>query len=206
MNNIDLEFSNEPIERAKTIPSDWYTSQDFFQKEINKIFNANWVFATHKNQLELTGEIRVKIGSEPVIIILNENQEIKAFYDVCKHRGGPLCLRKGTKSVLQCQYHGWTYTSDGHLRGVPEFDRVELFDKKDFGLTPIEIYEFMGLIFVNLNSSESRNDIQIIADEVIKDIAPIDFSTYRFHKRVSYPINCNWKIYIDNFLEGYHSK
>ena len=204
MNSIDLDFSNEPIERAKTIPSHWYTSPEFYQNEIKKIFNSNWVFATHKNQLEQTSEIRVKVGTEPIIIILNENQEIKAFYDVCKHRGGPLCIRIGTKSVLQCQYHGWTYTSDGHLRGVPEFDRVELFDKKDFGLTANETFEFMGLIFVNLNSVDSGNNIQAIKSEVIADISPIDFSTYQFQKRISYPINCNWKIYIDNYLEGYH--
>lgn len=198
------ELSIKPIEVSQTIPSYWYTEPSVLEFEFDSIFYTQWIYVGHRNQLLKNGnQLNIKIGNEPVLIIENDLGELKAFYNVCKHRGGPLCLRKGSKSVIQCQYHGWTYTSDGHLRGVPEFDRVELFDKKDFGLTPISVAEFQGLIFVSLAENPSKSFREFSA-EIANDIAPIDLSKFSFIERVSYPVKCNWKIYIDNYLEGYH--
>ena len=127
---------------------------------------------------------------------------IRAFYNVCKHRGGPLSVKHGTRSVLQCQYHGWTYKSDGSLRGVPHFNHVELFDKKDFGLTPIRLSIWHGLIFVNL--SDEAPELTQILDGITERIHPIDLQNLQYHTRTIDLINCNWKVYVDNFLEGYH--
>ena len=104
--------------------------------------------------------------------------------------------------MLQCQYHGWTYKSDGSLRGVPHFNHVELFDKKDFGLTPIRLSIWQGLIFVNLN--DRAPELSQILDGIAERIHPIDLKNMQYHTRTVDIINCNWKVYVDNFLEGYH--
>jgi choline monooxygenase len=128
--------------------------------------------------------------------------DIRAFYNVCKHRGGPLSVKCGTKSVIQCQYHGWTYKTDGSLRGVPHFNHVELFDKKDFGLKPIPVHIWEGLIFVSL--SENPRPFDQIVDGIANRIAPIVIADMKFHTRTIDIIDCNWKVYVDNYLEGYH--
>lgn len=203
MNSFDSP--SEPIEQAKTIPSTWYYDSSVFEHEKRTIFEHNWIFVAHKNRItQSSGFLKTMIGDEPILVIEQESGVIKTFIDVCKHRGGPLCLRKGSRSMLQCQYHGWTYTSDGKLRGVPEFDKVELFNKQDFGLTEIETVLFSDLVFVRLKQTENSNDIQKTLTEIQREIHPIQVENYTFHSRVTYAVACNWKIYIDNYLEGYH--
>lgn len=133
---------------------------------------------------------------------LSTQPDIRAFYNVCKHRGGPLSVKCGTKSVIQCQYHGWTYKTDGSLRGVPHFNHVELFDKKDFGLQPIPVHIWEGLIFVSL--SENPHPFGEIVDGIASRIAPMALAPMKFHTRTIDIIDCNWKVYVDNYLEGYH--
>lgn len=104
--------------------------------------------------------------------------------------------------MLQCQYHGWTYLLDGSLRGVPEFDRVELFDKKDYGLVPVQIDIWEDMIFINL--SENPMPVASTFEGIPERIAPISLRSKKFYKRVTYDVKCNWKVYVDNYLEGYH--
>lgn len=192
-----------PIERAFTIPANWYFSSELYQLEQLQLFSGNWIYVGHRNQLKKTSSLTLQIGKEPIIVFENKSGEIKAFINVCRHRGGPLCLRRGSKDVLQCQYHGWTYTSEGDLRGVPEFDRVELFDKSDFKLVELDVFEWSGLLFIR-TQSDTFNDIKQTCAHIQSEIGSIDLSRFEFSERVSYPIHCNWKVYIDNYLEGYH--
>ncbi len=199
----DLDI--QAIERAFTIPSKWYVDEAFFKWEKQHVFSSNWVYATHRNQLKKNnGSLSLQVGTEPVLIFEHKSGAIKAFINVCRHRGGPLCLRKGSKDVLQCQYHGWTYTSEGELRGVPEFDRVELFDKSDFKLIELPVFEFQGLIFVKASTGSCFNNIHQTFSQIAEDLGNLSVSHFEFSERVSYPIACNWKVYIDNYLEGYH--
>ena len=207
INPIDLEVI--PIERSDTIPSAWYHDPQMLLIENAAVFSKEWQLVGHVNQLREPGSsICLTIADNPVIVIHDgtSNHEstphIRAFYNVCKHRGGPLSVKHGTRSVLQCQYHGWTYKSDGSLRGVPHFNHVELFDKKDFGLTPIRLSIWQGLIFVNLN--EKSPELSQVLDGIEQRIHPIDLQNMQYHTRTIDVINCNWKVYVDNFLEGYH--
>jgi choline monooxygenase len=199
----DLEI--QAIERASTIPAYWYYNHELFEWEKQQIFSRNWIYATHRSQLKKSnGSTHLFVGNEPIIIFEHKSGSVKAFINVCRHRGGPLCLRKGSKDVLQCQYHGWTYTSEGELRGVPEFDRVELFNKSDFTLIELPVFEFQGLVFVNIKSNNSFNAIQTTCLDIEHDLGSLQLSHFEFSERVSYPLACNWKVYIDNYLEGYH--
>lgn len=196
----DLEIA--PIERSQTIPSATYTHPEFVFIDQAAVFKNEWQLVGHQSQLVEPGSsICTTIAGNPIIVIKN-GDSIQAFYNVCKHRGGPLAVKHGTRSVLQCQYHGWTYKTDGSLRGVPHFNHVELFDKKDFGLMPVHTHLWEGLIFVNL--ADHPVSFATITEGIVKRIAPINLGEMQYHTRTIDLIKCNWKVYVDNFLEGYH--
>lgn len=196
------ELSVLPVEKSQTIPSTWYTNEKMLPFENDFIFSKTWQFAGHISQLQNQGDLIIsEIAGNPVLIINNEN-ELTAFYNVCKHRGGPLAMENCNIKIFQCKYHGWTYKLDGSLRGVPKFDRVELFDKKDFGLTKINLAVWEGLIFINLD--ENPEPINKFVDGIAERIKPHSLVNKKFYKRISYEVNCNWKVYADNYLEGYH--
>lgn len=197
----DLEI--QPLERSETIPSSWYTKREILELEHEHIFRKTWQFVGRRSELTDQGShIIATVGKEPIIVVRGKDDVIRAFYNVCRHRGGPLATETGCSSMLQCKYHGWTYQLDGMLRGVPDFDRVELFDKKDYGLVPVLLDEWEGLLFVALE--QPGISLEEMLSGVGERIRSIDLRSLKFYKRVSYEINCNWKVYVDNYLEGYH--
>lgn len=194
----------EPLERAETIPSRWYTAPPFFEIDRRVLIDASWQFAGHVSQLAAPGDyLNVLVGSEPVVVVRGDDGRLRAFFNVCRHRGGPLVTdRCGHTTMLQCKYHGWTYRLDGSLRGVPRFNRVDLFEKRDYGLVEIEVQVWEGLIFVRLRTGE--HSVEHLLAGIRERIAPIDLSAMQFYRHVPYEVRCNWKVYVDNYLEGYH--
>jgi choline monooxygenase len=198
-------LTTQPIERAFTAPSSWYTSQAFHDFDQDAIVANSWQYVGHVAQLQNVGDhIVASIAGNPVIAVRGKDDVIRGFYNVCRHRAGPLALENGCseRGMLQCKYHGWTYTLEGMLRGVPHWDRVDLFDKKDYGLVPVSLEVWQGLIFINL--SDASTPLEDTVAGIAERIAPIDLSTLEFYKRIVYPVKCNWKAYVDNYLEGYH--
>jgi choline monooxygenase len=197
------ELMVQPIEQAETLPSSWYTDPRQLWIENKAIFSREWQLVGHESQLFEAGQsICLTIAGNPILIFRDEQGQLRAFYNVCKHRGGPLGVKQGARSMLQCQYHGWTYRSDGSLRGVPHFNQVELFDKKDFGLRPVRVELWQGLVFVNLDDGAAALSVKMAG--ISERIAPIDVTGMRYHTRTVDLIQCNWKVYADNYLEGYH--
>lgn len=196
------DLIEKPIEIGETLPSALYTRPESQEVERLAIFRRQWQLVGHLSRLEASGgSITLEIAGNPIIVV-KDGESVRGFYNVCRHRGGPLCIKKGTRSMLMCEYHGWTYTMQGMLRGVPQFDRVELFDKKDFGLTPVRTEVWNSLIFVTLDGQ--ARPVADVLEGISQRISPIRIEEMRFHSRVSYDIACNWKVYVDNFLEGYH--
>lgn len=192
-----------PIEQAVTIPSAWYTNSGMQKIEREAIFSREWQLAGHISEIPNPGDSLCKtVAGNPILIVRDDTGQIRTFFNVCKHRGGPIAVKKGAKSVLQCQYHGWTYLMDGSLRGVPQWDRVDLFDKKDFGLTPVHSEIWQGLIFINID--ENPHPFSKVVEGINDRITPITLEDFQFHSKFSYSIECNWKVYADNYLEGYH--
>ncbi len=193
-----------PIERAWTIPADWFTEDIFFELDRQAIISRSWQYIGAAEQVREPGQyLSAEVAGNPVVVVRDKKGILRGFYNVCRHRGGPLVTEaSGCANALQCKYHGWTYWLDGMLRGVPEFDRVELFDKKDYGLIPLKVCEWHGLIFLSLD--EHIADIEEFFSGIPERIAPTELSSMRFHQRVVYDIACNWKVYVDNYLEGYH--
>lgn len=198
----DLEV--EPISRAETIPSAWYTDPSFYDLELEAVFRRTWQLVGPSAPVAEPGCYTVaEVAENPIIIVRDHDGVLRAFYNVCRHRGGPLATEDGCGSVLKCRYHGWTYRLDGTLRGVPAFDRVELFDKSEYGLQGLAVREWHGLVFVNLGS-EDAGTLEAVWQEVDRRIEPYDLDAKQFYRRVEYDMGCNWKVYQDNYLEGYH--
>lgn len=193
-----------PIERAETIPSAWYTERAFWERDVQHVISPSWQFVGHEAELPHPGDyLRAEIAGQPLVLVRDRSGELRAFYNVCKHRGGPLVTQdRGNLRMLQCQYHGWTYQLDGALRGVPKMDRCELFDRSAFALSPIALAQWQGLVFVAIDPPQNTLDVHLggIADR----IAPQSPSRLRPHSRIWYDVACNWKVYVDNYLEGYH--
>jgi choline monooxygenase len=193
----------EPLERAETIPSSWYTDPEIYDLEKECVFAKTWQGVGHLGQVQRPGDFFLaNIVGNPIIVVRGKDEQLRAFYNVCRHRGGPLAMKEGNGAVLQCQYHGWTYSLDGSLRGVPHFDRVELFDRKDFGLMSVDVDSWEGLVFVRLTTTEVP--LSTYFEGIVERIAPIRLQSKTFSRRVEYRLNCNWKVYMDNYLEGYH--
>jgi choline monooxygenase len=198
-------LTTQAIERAFTAPSSWYTAPGFHDFDREAVMAAHWQYVGHEAQVKNVGDhIVAHVAGEPLIVVRGKDMVLRAFYNVCRHRAGPLALENGNceRGVLQCKYHGWTYTLEGSLRGVPHWDRVDLFDKKDYGLTPINLETWQGLLFVNL--SPAPRPLEDTVAGIAERIAPLDMTNLSFSRRVIYPVKCNWKAYVDNYLEGYH--
>ena len=185
-----------------TIPSKWYYEDEFLDQEKSEIFLKEWQLVGSHSQIKNPGDVLVaEIANNPIIVSRQKDNTLKGFYNVCQHRGGPLAYENCSLSKLQCKYHGWVYDLNGSLKSARGFKSSEL-NINDYNLTPVKIAEWMGQVFVNLSSNPVDLGSQI--DEIRTLVSPIDFSNYTFKFRESYEINCNWKVYMDNFLEGFH--
>jgi len=181
-----------PIERSETIPSRWYTDSKFHEVDNEFIFARSWQNVGHVGQVQNAGDFFIAtVAQNPIIVVRDKDGELRAFYNVCCHRGGPLATRNGRANALQCQYHGWTYLLDGSLRGVPRFDRAELFDKKDYGLISVAVDIWEGLVFVYL--AKEHLSLQKIFEGIAERISPIKLSAMKFHRRLTYEVNCKGK-------------
>lgn len=200
---VDPKYlENSRIENSYTIPSEWYYKDEIFNLEKKTIFNKSWHLIGSQSKIPNPGDtIIYELFKNPIIIVRQEDSSIKAFYNVCQHRGGPIVRQDCSLKFLQCKYHGWIYELDGALKKVRDFSEVENFNKKDYGLKSINIKIWMDMIFINLCKD---NSFSMPFRDIEDHINPLDISSYKYHSRVSYDIKSNWKTYIDNYLEGYH--
>jgi len=192
------------LELASALPARYYFGDDMLAMEQRSVFAQSWQLVAHHNQLAEPGDHVVeKIADVPVIVVRGQDGVLRAFPNVCRHRAGPLALCNGKGArALHCKYHGWTYTLEGQLRSAPEMQAAQDFNLQDIHLPPLRVHEWQGLVFVAL--SADTPPFQQVYSGIVERIAPIDLSAMRYLRRDSYDIDCNWKVYIDNFLEGYH--
>lgn len=192
------------LDRAHALPAHCYVDSAMADIEHDCVFARSWQLVAHAGQLAESGDHVVEaIGKMPVLIVRGHDGVLRAFANVCRHRAGPLalCNGKGAKA-LHCKYHGWTYALDGQLRSAPEMQGARDFNVEDVRLPALRVHEWQGLVFVAISAETPAFD-EVYAG-IIERIAPIDLSAMRFERRETYDIACNWKVYVDNFLEGYH--
>ncbi len=201
MRAVDEE---KALELASALPARHYFGEDMLAMERRAVFARSWQLVAQHAQLAEPGDHVVEnIGEVPVLVVRGQDGVLRAFPNVCRHRAGPLALCNGKGArALHCKYHGWTYTLEGQLRSAPEMQAAQDFKVEDIRLPPLRVHEWQGLVFVALD--DSVPDFDHVYGGIVERIAPIDLSAMRYLRRDSYDIDCNWKVYIDNFLEGYH--
>ncbi|HEX3151625.1 MAG TPA: SRPBCC family protein [Gemmataceae bacterium] len=193
-----------PLESARTVPNTWYTSSEIAAAEVRSVFGATWQMVGRAAQVATPGAfLTANIAGEPIIVIRGDDNILRAFFNVCRHRAAPILNEPcGTATKLRCRYHGWTYDLTGKLRGTPEFDGVADFRKEDNGLPSIAVATWGPFVWVHLDPP--RQPIEsYLAPLPQWSIGKLD--GLQFARRVEYDLACNWKIYVDNYLDGgYH--
>ena len=194
-----------PLSRASTLPKRYYLEPSVLEVEKDRVFGRTWQLVARYEELQRIGDfVPVTVLDEPIVITHGLDGELRAFYNVCRHRAGQVAWTRGNRKSLQCRYHGWTYGLDGCLRAAPEMEDTEDFAKEDFGLLPVRVDRWGPFVFVNLDASApALADVMgAIPGEVAA--AGYDVDSMRLVERREYVIECNWKVYVDNYLEGYH--
>lgn len=188
---------------ARTPPSAWYTHPALHDFDLVEVLARSWQYCGPASALAEPGSsLELEIAGRPVIVFHEPGGGLRAFYAVCQHRGGPVRLQCGQNTFLQCRYHGWTYHCDGRLMGTPQFERGPGFDETAHSLKPVRLAVWQDLLFVCLDP-EAPELAEFVAG--IDDLAtPLAVGGKRFHARETYLVECNWKVYVDNYLEAYH--
>jgi choline monooxygenase len=201
--SLDKLEIDPDVSRAWSLPASFYTESSSFDQEKDRIFARTWQVVGHRHQLANAGDFfTTELQGEPLLLVRSAEGVLRGFYNVCRHRAGPPAQGCGSRKLFRCGYHGWTYDLDGKLIHAPEFENVQEFDRSYFALKPVRAEEWFNLIFVNLDPD---------AEPLTKSLGQLPQQAERFRfggmklfERRSYEMRCNWKTYIDNYLEGYH--
>ena len=191
------------LAHAATIPSRYYFDPAVLDEENRCIFGKTWQLVGRADQVRQSGQyFTATVATEAVLVVRGNDGVLRAMSNVCRHRAGPIAKGEGKRPVLQCGYHGWTYTLEGRLHATPEFAGVAEFDKASCVLPQFRVEEWNELVFVNLDP-QAESLTQWLG-ELLADMPKHDYRGFRLAKRKEWELDCNWKVYVDNYLEGYH--
>jgi choline monooxygenase len=199
------DYSPTDLARAATIPSRWYLDPQLLDLEREKVFGRTWQPVGFAKQVAEPGSyLAAEIAGEPVVVTRAKDGVLRAFSNVCRHRASIIADGRGNAASLRCPYHGWTYALDGRLLACPEFEGVQDWDKSTVCLPQFRVEAWGPYVFVNQDHSAKplAEIFGAIPEEVAKLGCAVD--QLEFHQRRDYVIECNWKVYVDNYLEGYH--
>jgi choline monooxygenase len=184
------------------MPSDWYTDPAQLEREYGEVFARGWQYVARLSDLEKPGSYVVsKLGRENILLARGQDGVLRGFSNVCRHRAGPVAAGCGITNVFRCKYHNWTYDLAGKLIGTPEFQDVENFDPKTMSLPEIKLATIGPLVFAALKPAMTFEEF---LGEIPNDLRYLDLKNMVYLKTVEYPVQANWKVYVDNYLEGYH--
>ena len=190
---------------AKTLPQRYFVSPEIFAQEQERIFSAQWLCVGHQQQLARPGEYFLQeVAGESLILLHDQKGHLRAFYNVCRHRGTRLCEEKQGRfsETLQCPYHAWTYALDGTLVGAPHMDKVEGFEKANHSLHAVSLALWEGFLFVNL--AEEPASFDTVFGPLMKKFAHWNLPNLRSARRIEYDVRANWKLIFENYSECYH--
>ncbi len=197
-----LDF-DERLESAATLPSRCYTDARFLDIERETVFARTWQLVGREDQVSTPGKyFTAEVAGEPLLVARGGDSRLRALSNVCRHRAGPVAAAEGTCQAFRCGYHGWSYALDGRLLNTPEFDGVEDFRKEEHGLPEFRLETWLGLLFVNLDASAPS--LAETLEDLPERLSTRGLGAMRPAARKDWTVECNWKVYVDNYLEGYH--
>ena len=202
---LDSYNSTLPLREASTIPGEWYVDPRVAELERQTVFGRTWQVVGRAEQVAQPGQfITTELAGEPIVVIRGKDGVLRGFFNVCRHHAAAVVTEPcGHATVLRCPYHGWSYATDGALQAIPEFEEVSSFDKSQNGLVPIKAETWEKFVFVNLD--QNAPPLKDFLGTFVKRVAPLEPGNLHFFESRSYTLNCNWKVFVDNYLDGgYH--
>lgn len=195
---------NPPTEQiATTLPARYYTDTSLFKDEVERFFCQTWVCVGRVDQIPNAGDYFLRdIDGESIILTRDEDGSVRAFFNVCRHRGTRICAQGEGHFArrIQCGYHGWTYGLDGRLLGAPHMH--DGFRREDYGLNPVHADVWEGNIFVNLSERPASLAMQLA--DLPQKFANWKMADLRLFKRIEYSVKANWKLIVLNYNECLH--
>ena len=187
---------------AHSLQQALYNSQDAFAHDLERIFKRHWILAGHASMAPQAGDYFLnELASESIIIVRGRDDELRAFANVCRHRGSRICTREqGHANVLVCPYHAWTYNLDGSLRSARHMGAD--FDKTAYGLKPLALEVIEGLVFISL--AQAPLSLERARKTIEQAYAPYGWGDAKVAHRETYHVTANWKLTVENYLECYH--
>jgi choline monooxygenase len=202
---LALYNDQAPLAEASTIPAPWYVDPRIADLEAKTLFSNTWQLVGRAEQLEKPGQfVTTTIAGEPIVVVRGNDHILRAMYNVCRHHAAAVVTEPcGQASILHCPYHGWNYGLDGSLKGMPEFDGVLDFERQKNGLLPARAEAWENFVFVNLDLEAAS--LRDFLGGLVKRVAPLGVSKLHYFDTRVYDIACNWKVFVDNYLDGgYH--
>ncbi|WP_030247494.1 MULTISPECIES: aromatic ring-hydroxylating oxygenase subunit alpha [unclassified Streptomyces] len=201
-----------PESLIATLPGDHYTDPEIFRLEQERVFESMWFCAARSSELEKPGAFRtVDVGRESVLLTRSRGGSVRAFYNVCRHRGARLCTQESgeVKRAFQCPYHAWTYDLDGRLVAAPNLTKMPDIGRTEYGLASVAVREWLGYVWVCLAEAPPSFEESVIADVVarlgdVESIERYDVESLEVGRRIVYDVKANWKLIVENFMECYH--
>lgn len=203
LDDVDLEPQDPAA--AHSLPASLYRGDAIAELERTSIFAHHWQYLGHVSQIPAEGDVLMSSVGGVDVALTRGAAGLRAYHAVCRHRAGPIeRCSGGGRTFLRCRYHGWAYGLDGRLLSAPEMRGAAGFDMSQIRLPEIEVGEFEGLIFGRLQPGAAPLAEHLDGIGARLAGAGHRLSQMCFHERVEYVVDCNWKVYVDNFLEGYH--
>ncbi len=195
----------QDLERGYTLPADWYTDPAVMRLERERIFARTWQYVGRAAQVAKPGDFFVsRTGHIPVVVLRDEEEVLRGYVNVCRHRGHEVASGEGNRRTLQCPYHAWTYGLDGCLRNAPRADREPDFPWDELSLVAVQVESWGPFVFVNPDLdgpplAEVLGELPTIVAE-----SGVELAALEFHGRRDWTLAANWKVAIENYLECYH--
>ena len=198
--------AGRPLAEASTLPSAFYTDPEVFELERATTFSRNWQLVARADQLSAPGcYVTAEVAGEPVVVVRGADQVLRGFFNVCRHHAAAIMTdHAGQVPHLRCPYHGWTYALDGALRGTPDLVGVCNFTREENSLVPVDVDVWEGLVFVRLERGGPMVG-ESLGRALVDEMAALDLGALRYQEGRLYVVHCNWKVFVDNYLDGgYH--
>jgi choline monooxygenase len=198
---------NASLAEASTIPAGWYTDPRVLDLERRTVFARAWQPAGRIDQLQRPGQYVAgdTAAGEPIVLVRGSDNELRGFFNVCRHHAAAVATEaEGSATHLRCPYHGWTYSLEGELKGTPDFAGVCHFDRSSNGLVPISTDIWEKWAFVRVER-EGTSFARFLGEDLAGRFSAPELDSLQWMERRSYVVDCNWKVFVDNYLDGgYH--
>jgi len=193
----------KPLLEAETLPPWCYTSRAFYARELERIWKKVWNFLGSADHIPNAGDyFTLTFAGVPLIVLRDQEGQLRAFVNTCRHRGSALLEGEGNCKRIVCPYHSWTYELNGRLRGAPEMEKTIGFERSKYGLIPIRLDTWGGFIFITFDPAAPP--LAEFLGELPQKLAPYRLEDMVLARRKTYELACNWKLYVENAKESYH--